>query len=79
MNHSGWQALLAFILLSEMQQGAQNLSQYGQLYRFWQGWQAVEMINRNGYQSENIRKPGKTVRILVRSFFFVGSLVFYGP
>ena len=36
------------------------------------------MASRNGYQSENIRKPGKTVRILVRSFLFVGVQVFNG-
>ncbi len=41
----GRQALLAFNLLSEMQQGRQNLSQYGQLYRFGQGWQASKWLS----------------------------------
>ena len=41
----GRQALLALFLLSEMQQGRQNLSQYGQLYRFGQGWQALERLS----------------------------------
>lgn len=38
--------MASIILLSEMQQGRQNLSQYGQLYRFWQGWQALEKLSK---------------------------------
>jgi hypothetical protein len=79
----GRQALLALFDVVRNATGAAEPLSVWSIIQVWARMasprKVIVLTSRNGYQSENIRKPGKTVRILVRSFFFVISLVFNGP
>jgi hypothetical protein len=69
----GRQALLALFAVVRNATGAAEPLSVWSIIQVWARMasprKVIVLTSRNGYQRENIRKPGKTVRILVRSFF----------